>query len=184
MSYTAARIALVAPTGSGKTTAAWLMQRMVPGAVVVSVAQPLRDVEGLIYHILARPSPAVTGTQDASLLQAVRDLLITREPRLFERIFEESVRRCIESPLVINDDCRLGAKPALDTLGFTYVWVTGKHGHRRIDATAAEKTDNAHDAVIQKAYCSYVIANEGTLEDLIREIRHLLSELGLSCDGQ
>ncbi|MCG5443869.1 ATP-binding protein [Micromonospora sp. NIE79] len=179
MSNAIVRLALVAPTGSGKTTTAWLMQKMTPGAVVVSVAQPLHDVEEFLYRLLARPSPSVTGTQDGVLLQSIRDLLFMREPQFLSRIFKETVDRCSGFPLVVNDDCRLGSKPTLDTLGFTYVWIEGDHGRRRMDATPAEVTDHAHDAVIPRSMCRYVISNRGGVGDLVTEIRHLLKELGL-----
>jgi energy-coupling factor transporter ATP-binding protein EcfA2 len=174
------RLALVGPTGSGKTTSAWLMHRMVPGAVVLSLARPLRDLEEHMYRVLGVAPPSLTGTQDGTLLQQLRTILFERDPDILASTFGRALESCSGHPLIVNDDCRAGSKPCLDDLGFTYVWVEGTHGERRLDTRPTQHTASSHDAVISCGLCELNLRNTGTLADLIQEIGLLLDSLAVS----
>lgn len=173
------RISLIGPTGSGKTTAAWLIQRIVPGAVVLSLAQPLRDIEEYIYRILGHAPPSITGVQDGMLLQQIRSILFERDPEILASSFQRAVKVCSLNTLVINDDCRAGSKPYLDSLNFKYIWIEGAHGERRVDATAAKRTISPHDAVISINDCEFSLSNTGSLTDLIQNVNSFVDMLHL-----
>ena len=174
-----ARISLVGPTGSGKTTSAWMIHRMIPGSAVISLAQPMRDLEDHVCKILGRPPPQLTGSQDGRLLQQLREVLLTRDPDILGSTFVQSVDICASSLLIVNDDCRLGSKYWLDRLSFLYVWVQGSHSGQRKDQTPAARTSLAHDAIIDRDLCDHVLGNEGTFGDLWQQASLLLTSLGV-----
>lgn len=173
------RISLIGPTGSGKTTTAWLMQRIVPGAVVLSLAQPLRDIEEYIYRTLGHAPPSITGVQDGTLLQQIRSILFERDPEILASSFERAVKACSPSTLVINDDCRAGSKPYLDNLNFKYIWIEGAHSERRVDVTAAKHTASPHDAVLSISDCEFSLTNTGSLADLVQSVSSFVEMLDL-----
>lgn len=174
------RLSLVGPTGSGKTTSAWLMQRMIPGAVVLSLAQPLRDIEECFHRVLGLAPPSATGVQDGALLQQIRAILFQREPNVLLSTFTRAMASCSASPLVINDDCRAASKPLLDGLGFRYVWVDGSHRERRLDSSPASPTPSGNDTVIPDDLCELTLRNTGSFADLVRQIDLLCDALGVS----
>jgi hypothetical protein len=152
---------------------------MVPSAVVLSLAQPLRELEEHVYRLLGLPPPSITGTQDGLLLQELRAILFERNPWILTQAFQRAVENCSDRPLVVNDDCRLGSKEALDVLAFTYVWVEGEHSQRRSDAKPAQSTSSSHDAVIPSAWCNYRLINTGTIGELTDQVAQLLEAMEL-----
>lgn len=171
------RISLVGPSGSGKSTAALFMQSLVPETVVVLVAQPLRDIEDRFYEILGRPRPTERISQDGKLLQEIRNILLARDEDILRKRFVNVVSAAASAPLIVNADCRRAMEPTLRLLGFRFVFVYGNHGMARQDETKAVATPSAHDAVIVRDDCDFVLDNSGSLDDLLARTRILLNQL-------
>jgi ABC-type dipeptide/oligopeptide/nickel transport system ATPase component len=175
------KIALAGPSGSGKTTTAWFIQRLVPGTVILSVAAPLREIEEFMYRRMGSPPPSATGAQDGQLLQAVRGLLLERDPNFLERTFSSSVATCRDDASIVNDDCRVALYPTLRSMGFTFVWVAGNHLGKRADSTKAKtSTGDSHDKIVPKDECDYIFDNTHTFEELPTRVFTFLRAMGLS----
>jgi energy-coupling factor transporter ATP-binding protein EcfA2 len=171
------RISLVGASGAGKSTAALFMQSLVPETVMVSVAQPLRDIEDRIYEILGRPRPIERISQDGKLLQQIREILLTRDEDILRKRFVNAVAAAAPTALIVNADCRRAMEPTLRRLGFRFVFVDGDHATARRDETKAIATPSQHDAVIMREDCDLVLDNSGSLDDLLVRIRVLLEQL-------
>ena len=169
-------VSLVGPSGAGKSTVAMFIQRLVPKCVIISIAQPLRDIEEYVYRILMRPSPRVTGAQDGRLLQTARTILMEREPKVLERIFMESLEVSKHAPLVVNDDCRRAMKPLLVSRGFQFIFIDADHKGRRPDLTPPEVSTDPHDQVLTREECDLVLSNAADLHALLDEVTVMLFE--------
>jgi hypothetical protein len=170
-------IAFAGPPGSGKTTSALITQRLLPGAVLLSVAAPLRDIEEYVYRRMGRLPPSVTGTQDGQLLQAVRAVLLERDPDFLRRDFLARIAASGRARPVINDDCRLAMYGTLRERGFRFVWVEGNHMAARRDSSRPRTTSQPHDAVLSVDQCDDRIDNNHGLSNLVGEVSRLLTRL-------
>lgn len=171
------RISLVGPSGAGKSTAALFLQCLVPTAVVVSVAQPLRDIEDRFYEILGKPRPYERISQDGRLLQEIREILLARDSEVLERRFSASIASAASSSLIINADCRKAMQSVLLSLNFRFVFIESRQARLRSDETRARTTQSEHDEVIGKHECEFILKNHGDLEDLLAEARDLLGRV-------
>lgn len=169
-------VSLIGPSGAGKSTVAMFIQRLVPQSVILSVAQPLRDVEEFVYKVLGKPPPRVTGTQDGKLLQEAREILMERDPKVLERLFIESLEVNKAAPLVVNDDCRRAMKPLLASKGFKFIYIDADHLGRRPDSTKPKLSSNPHDQVLTRDECDLTLSNTGDLHALLDEVTTILSE--------
>jgi hypothetical protein len=164
------RIAFLGPPGSGKTTSAWLLQRMLRRATIISVAAPLREIESFIYRVAGLVPPSALGSQDGVMLQRIREFLELRRPQFLEESFVARVRSCADDMPIINDDARLALLPTLKAFNFTLAWVEGHHLAGRQDISIPEATDNPHDAVVNRDNCDVTVENRGTIGDLERAL--------------
>jgi hypothetical protein len=153
------------------------MQSLVPGSVLISVAQPLRDIEDRIYEILGRPRPTERMGQDGKLLQEIRTILLSRDEDILKKRFINSAATASAAPLIVNADCRKATQSTLHALGFRFVFVDGNHAATRRDETMAAATSSRHDAVVARGECDLTLDNNGSLDDLLARIRTLLAQL-------
>jgi len=173
------RISLVAPSGSGKTTTAYLLQRALPGSVILSIAKPLADMQDVFYKHLGFNSPSISGSQDGEMLQKIRDIFLSRSPNFLIDEYKKRLSLVDKESIVINDDCRLGSYDELTKLGFIFVWVEGKCRVGYRDKFIAVNTDIKHDMLIPKSNCMYNIDNTGDLIDLITNVNILIKSIGI-----
>ena len=173
------RLCLVGPSGAGKSTAAFMMQCLVPGAVVVSVAQPLRDVEDRIFEVLGKARPLSRTAQDAKLLQQVRELLLERDPHILTRRFMESVAAARESPLLINADARAAMRDALTQARFIIISIERPLASvsPRLDISLPQETSSLHDSIIQPSESAFSVVNDAGLDLLLYRVRTLVETL-------
>ncbi len=109
------------------------------------------------------------------MLQAFRDILISRDNNILASTFTRAVDGHSHCALIINDDCRLASKPCLDSLGFRYVWVDGQHTFRRPDSRLPRASDSSHDALVPRESCQWTLTNE-SIDALSRSVAALLRE--------
>jgi hypothetical protein len=166
------RMSFVGRQGAGKTTAAWIAQRLLSGSVVLSVAQPLYELAGVATRLAGR-APTARQHQDGLLLQHARGLLLQLNPHLLQQTFEREMTLLADTS-VMNDDCRLALEPTLRALSFTFVWVSGDHLSRRRDITLPAVTRSPHDTLVAESDCEVHLDNTGSLEDLVVRVRELL----------
>lgn len=173
------RISLVGPSGAGKSTVAYLLQCLVPDAVIIAIAQPMRDIEDRVHEILGGIRPNQRATQDGRLLQEVREMLLTRDPTVLERRFLESLSAASNSSLVVNPDCRQAMHRTLADLGFIFVSINASHSSVRMDSTVPIHGVSDHDEVISADKCQLELLNPQGLDRLLLNIHLLLQQVSI-----
>ncbi|WLE95287.1 MAG: hypothetical protein QTN59_11400 [Candidatus Electrothrix communis] len=168
------RVSLIGPSGAGKTTTAQLMQKMLPGSVICSIATPLNEIQHEFYRRLHIPSPYLSGSQDGEMLQKIRDIFLSRSESFLSDEFHKVINSFPDNLSIINDDCRLSMHKKLFNMGFVFVWIEGAHREKRSDKFKANGTSNINDTIIQKEHCLFTINNNGDISNLLANIKLFL----------
>ena len=166
------RIAFLAPTGYGKTTAAKLIEKNF-WARNIKLATPLYDMQNLIYD---RLHVACTG-QDGELLQFLGAKIQKDYPDfLFEEFLraEENVLRNPQIEIIVNDDCRPHNYLLLKKHGFLFVGIKGGR-HSREDKTPIDPMHKVEWR--QSPPTDYLVENTGDISVYEKNLVQLINGL-------
>lgn len=181
-------IALHGRPGAGKSTLAKLLTEEAGkqglDATTVKLAQPLYDLQEIIYERAGRPLQD-TYRQDGKLLNFLGSHMQQINPEALTEDFERRVLELLSSntpdQLLVCDDMRGNAVPALTRLGFTLVHVTAPEQVRRQrkqnrgDLTKGD--DNHATEVPVDREPDHRIVNDGSLDDLRASAANLIAQV-------
>lgn len=184
------RIAFVGPSGVGKSTCYRLAKSILEEAGFVvfrcDVAYPLRCIQSYAYETFGLANPGdpddpADFRQDGALL----GFLARHFEGRLGLVAAERVRylctRYREQIAIINTDCRNNAYPALKQLEFIFVRLEVDPEVLKTRRAAREDLlPFDHAAAVEQTNLiepAYAVENNGTLEDLQREVRRVVSEI-------
>lgn len=167
------RLALVAPSGAGKSTTARLLQQYFETAdisvEVVKLAEPLYELQRAFYQ---QSCLAISeGAQNQQLLECIAQQLRALDSRSMVMNFAKRLA-CCEADVVINDDLRDDATdwPYLHDQGFQVIKIftdaslrqsrLGKRGDVNVVA------DSVLDLQMRRIAADYALPNNHSLQRL------------------
>lgn len=168
------KIALIAPTGYGKSTAAKMIAEICPGTVNIKLAAPLYEMQNYIYKKI---NIEIGDTQDGELLQFLGQKIQREAPQFLATEFERELS-IVEGrvPIITNDDCRSHNYLTLQRLEFQFVRVLGIE-RKRVDRRAVDP-DHPVEAGLDTLPCDHRLDNQGSLEQCRINVLDLLERIG------
>jgi hypothetical protein len=172
------KVAFIAPTGSGKSTAAALVHDLYPASVNIKLAAPLYELQAYIY---SRVGAGLKGDQDGELLQFLGHKIQREAPDFLANEFRKiflSVNGV--APVITNDDCRPHNYEALRSLGFVFVRILGPV-RARFDHLSVDPSHPVEKGICDLD-CGFVLYNSGSISEYRANIREVLNRI--SCDRE
>lgn len=172
-------IALTGQMGSGKSTVTRILQEhSLDDCEVVKFAGPLYEMQEAIYDIINRPIPQ---PKDRKLLQWLgTEWGRSIDQELWVKLFKERTQELWDLDTnVLNDDCRFNNEAeAVKAMGGKIVLIesTPEIRGQRIQL---QNTGHPSEAGIDVKYLDYVLTNNGSLEDLEKQVLGMLHLFGL-----
>lgn len=176
-------IGLTGKMGAGKSTVLELIKSHVGSVRLVKFAQPIYDIQEFVYNRIARVyKPDSSFIKDRFLLQFIgtdwgRNRI--KETLWLDLWKEDTLQYSGKGCLVISDDIRFDNEAlAVKEQKGIVVRVECDNLNNRTVAGAA-LTSHASEQGVSDACVDYVIKNNGTLEDLEREVLKMLDKYPL-----
>lgn len=175
MKVRTAKVALIAPTGYGKSTVATMIRELCPGAVNIKLAAPLYALQEYIYGRIGVENIA---TQDGELLQFLGYKIQREAPHFLASEFQRELSKYDGLvPLVTNDDCRPHNYSTLRNLGFQFVRVLGIH-RSRSDHSPVDPHHPVEQG-LEELDCGFVLDNRGSKAECRAYLEKLLPKLNV-----